>query len=141
MTSDSSRFLRSFVLSLWFLGNLAAVAAAFRVKGSNNDGLWNERGASIKLRILPFFWQTWRFRLALIVLALAALVAIHRLRVSRLLQIERLRTRIAGDLHDDLSSELSGIALAPLETIWLREMRVRTWHSSRSGSGFHPPRW
>nr|MEC4316435.1 two-component regulator propeller domain-containing protein [Thiotrichaceae bacterium] len=31
----------------------------FRVKASNNDGIWNETGTSIKIRILPAPWQTW----------------------------------------------------------------------------------
>ncbi|MCP5051119.1 MAG: histidine kinase, partial [bacterium] len=31
----------------------------FRVKGSNNDGVWNETGASLKIIIKPPFWQTW----------------------------------------------------------------------------------
>jgi hypothetical protein len=30
----------------------------FRVKGSNNDGYWNEKGASIKVIILPPWWRT-----------------------------------------------------------------------------------
>ena len=33
----------------------------FRVKGSNNDGKWNETGASIKIIIMPPFWKTWYF--------------------------------------------------------------------------------
>jgi serine/threonine protein kinase/ligand-binding sensor domain-containing protein len=31
----------------------------FRVKGSNNDGLWNDKGTAIKIRIVPPFWKTW----------------------------------------------------------------------------------
>ncbi|WP_031527355.1 hybrid sensor histidine kinase/response regulator [Dyadobacter crusticola] len=34
----------------------------FRVKASNNDGVWNETGTSIRLHIIPPFWQTWWFR-------------------------------------------------------------------------------
>jgi signal transduction histidine kinase/ligand-binding sensor domain-containing protein/CheY-like chemotaxis protein len=34
----------------------------FRVKGSNNDGLWNEAGAAIKVKIKPPYWMTWWFR-------------------------------------------------------------------------------
>ena len=34
----------------------------FRVKGSNNDGVWNEQGAAINIIITPPFWQTWWFR-------------------------------------------------------------------------------
>jgi len=31
----------------------------FRVQGSNNDGVWNEKGASLTINILPPWWQTW----------------------------------------------------------------------------------
>ena len=43
--------------------NLAPGSYTFRVKASNNDGVWNEEGASIRLRITPPFWKTWWFRL------------------------------------------------------------------------------
>ncbi len=32
-----------------------------RIKGSNNDGLWNEQGISLKITVVPPFWQTWWF--------------------------------------------------------------------------------
>jgi len=44
----------------------------FRVKASNNDGIWNEEGISIKISITPPFWQTWWFR-SVAVLALLGL--------------------------------------------------------------------
>lgn len=45
----------------------------FRIKAANNDGLWNERGASVLLIVQPFFWQTLWFRvLAIGTVALAA---------------------------------------------------------------------
>ena len=34
----------------------------FRVKASNNDGIWNEKGVSLKIKITPPFWQTLWFR-------------------------------------------------------------------------------
>lgn len=84
----------------------------FRVRGSNDDGVWNLEGASLPLTVHPAFWETSWFR-ALAVLALAGMLyALHRYRLARMLEMERLRVRIAGDLHDDLSSDLSGIALA-----------------------------
>jgi signal transduction histidine kinase len=83
----------------------------FRVRGANNDGVWNTRGAALAVTVLPPFWQTWPFRALLAAAALALLTAAYRARVRRLLELERLRLRIAGDLHDDLSSDLSGIAL------------------------------
>jgi len=84
----------------------------FRVRASNNDGVWNETGPSLPVVLRPAFWQTWWFRL-LVLAAIAALLAwAYRFRVRRLIELERVRLRIAGDLHDQLGSELSGIALA-----------------------------
>lgn len=34
----------------------------FRVKASNNDGLWNEKGTAVRIIITPPFWATWWFR-------------------------------------------------------------------------------
>jgi len=39
----------------------------FRVKACNNDGVWNEAGTSLKVIILPPFWKTWWFRLAIVI--------------------------------------------------------------------------
>ncbi len=53
--------------------NLDAGTYTFRVKASNNDGIWNEEGTSIIIRVLPPFWETWWFRglLALIIAGVA----------------------------------------------------------------------
>ncbi len=84
----------------------------FQVKGSNNDGVWNNWGIELPVHIRPSFWQSWWGRGLLILFGLSALAGIHRARMARLLEVERLRWRIADDLHDDLSSDVSGIALA-----------------------------
>lgn len=39
--------------------NLDAGNYTFRVKASNNDGVWNEQGAFVKIKILPAPWKTW----------------------------------------------------------------------------------
>ncbi len=44
----------------------------FRVKGSNNDNVWNEEGVALKIVITPPFWRTWWFY----ILALAAIVSL-----------------------------------------------------------------
>jgi len=84
----------------------------FRVKGSNADGVWNEAGLALPVSIAPPFWQTWWFRILALAAASGLLIAAYRYRVERLLELERLRLRIASDLHDDISSDLSGIAVA-----------------------------
>ncbi len=55
----------------------------FQVKGSNNDGVWNDTGASIKLFIHPPFWQTWWFRFAVILGILAGIFVLYSWRVRK----------------------------------------------------------
>jgi DNA-binding NtrC family response regulator/ligand-binding sensor domain-containing protein len=55
----------------------------FRVKGSNNEGVWNEEGASIKIIITPPFWQRWWFRTAVVFFILASILTWHLNRIKR----------------------------------------------------------
>lgn len=54
--------------------NLPGGTYVLRLKGSNNDGVWNENGQSIKITVVPPFWETWTFRI-LAVLAVIGLGA------------------------------------------------------------------
>jgi signal transduction histidine kinase len=91
--------------------NLSPGSYVFRVKASNNDGVWNEQGAFVKITILPPWWMTWWFR-TLVVLAVIGLIFLTmRLRIRRAVAQERIRWQIASDLHDDVGSSLSSIAL------------------------------
>ena len=56
----------------------------FRVKGSNNSGLWNETGTSLQITILPPWWATWWFRIILISAIILFFVIILILRVRQL---------------------------------------------------------
>jgi len=84
----------------------------FRVQGSNSHGAWNKDGRAISIIITPPFWATWWFRSLTCIVAVGILAAAYKYRVHKLLELERMRLRIAGDLHDELGSNLSGIALA-----------------------------
>jgi hypothetical protein len=50
--------------------NLNPGTYTFRVKAANNDGLWNEEGASIRVTIRPPFWESWWFKVLGVVLLL-----------------------------------------------------------------------
>lgn len=91
--------------------NLDPGTYTFRVKGTNNDGIWNEKGTSIRMVIHPPFWRTWWFRLLIFIAVVGVLWTFYRLWEKRLLEIERLRVRIAGDLHDDVGATLTKISL------------------------------
>jgi len=91
--------------------NLDPGTYVFKVKGSNSDGVWNEQGAAIRIIITPPFWESWWFRLLAAVAFVGILAAIYQYRVSHLLAVERLRVRIASDLHDDIGATLTKISL------------------------------
>jgi two-component system sensor histidine kinase ChiS len=55
----------------------------FRVKGSNNDGVWNDVGTSVKLIITPPFWSTWWFRVLMGLAVLGMFFVMYKLRVRR----------------------------------------------------------
>jgi signal transduction histidine kinase/ligand-binding sensor domain-containing protein len=64
--------------------NLPGGTYTLRIKGSNNDELWNEEGTSIQITIVPPFWQTWWFW-GIVALALAGgAFGGYRLRVRSL---------------------------------------------------------
>ncbi|HSQ75048.1 MAG TPA: ATP-binding protein, partial [Bacteroidota bacterium] len=92
-----------------------------RVRGSNNDGIWNEQGTTLAITIVPPYWRTWWFRILAIAAIAGILFLMYRYRVNKLLEIERIRTSIATDLHDDIGSTLTEIAL--YSDVGLRELR------------------
>ncbi|MEK9138010.1 MAG: triple tyrosine motif-containing protein, partial [Bacteroidota bacterium] len=92
--------------------NLDPATYVMRVKGSNSDGVWNEVGASITLTVTPPFWLASWFKISVALTILGMVIFLYNWRVDKLLEIERTRIRIARDLHDELGSNLSGIALA-----------------------------
>ncbi|HYL99942.1 MAG TPA: sigma 54-interacting transcriptional regulator, partial [Blastocatellia bacterium] len=66
--------------------NIPPGAYSFRVAASNDEGVWNEEGAAIKLNLPPHFYETrWFYAIGALLLALAA-VGGYRLRVRRLLR-------------------------------------------------------
>ena len=91
--------------------NMSPGEYLLKVRASNNDGIWNHEPLSIALIISPPLWETAWFRGLVFVLVCATAAVLYRLKRSRMRRLELLRIRIADDLHDDIGSELSSIAL------------------------------
>ncbi len=61
--------------------NLPGGQYTLRLKGSNNDGVWNEDGISLTVTIVPPFWGTWWFRGLVILVVMGGAIGGYRLRV------------------------------------------------------------
>lgn len=82
-----------------------------KVKGTDSRG--NEAASilSIPITVRQIFYKEWWF-LALTMLAVITIMySIFRYRFQQALAMERLRTKISSDLHDDVGSLLSGLAM------------------------------
>jgi signal transduction histidine kinase/ligand-binding sensor domain-containing protein len=105
-----------------FYTNLDPGEYTFRVKASNNDGVWNDEGLTVRLTIVPPFWMTWWFRglaaIGLLGIAGGAIRYVElrkiKARLARLEQeraMERERTRISQDMHDELGANLTSLSM------------------------------
>ncbi|MEO8336525.1 MAG: two-component regulator propeller domain-containing protein [bacterium] len=112
----------------------------FRVVAANEDGVWNDEGATMDIEIPPTFAQTnWFIALC----ALAAMVAIWMLFVIRHRQVARAiqarfavtleeRTRIARELHDTLLQNFTGVTL---QLYAVQSMLTARSHEASAGLG------
>ncbi len=87
----------------------------FRVIARNNDGLWNETGASLSFRLEPHFYQTiWFYVLAALGM-MAAGYLVYRWRVreveSRFNAVLQERNRIGREIHDTLAQGIVGVSV------------------------------
>ncbi len=63
--------------------NLDPGKYTFQVKASNNNGIWNEVPASIKIVIVPPWWMTWWFRIIAVLLVIISLIAFYLYRINQ----------------------------------------------------------
>ncbi len=79
-------------------------AYIFKVKGSNNDGVWNEAGTSIKVIILPPWWKTWWAYVLYTLVVLSIFITSTRFYLNR----QRLRQKLV--LESEHAEKLEEVA-------------------------------
>lgn len=90
---------------------LASGSYRFLVRAINHEGVMSTEAAVFEFNILRPLWQRWWFlMLASMMIGLVG-YTIYRYRISHLLKVERIRTRIATDLHDDIGANLTRISI------------------------------
>jgi signal transduction histidine kinase/ligand-binding sensor domain-containing protein len=102
-----------------FYSDLRPGKYRFRVIACNNDGVWNEEGATLDFSVAPAWYQTIWFRVSCVGGFVLLLWALYQLRLQQLerqfgMQVEARvneRTRIARELHDTLLQSFQGLML------------------------------
>jgi signal transduction histidine kinase/ligand-binding sensor domain-containing protein len=101
--------------------NIESGEYVFKVRGTNNDGIWCEKPAELKVRISPPFWDTWWFKSAGVMTSALAAATAYRSKMKRMQKEKNLqddfsrrlmesqeseRQRIASDLHDTIAHDI-----------------------------------
>jgi signal transduction histidine kinase len=105
-----------------YYNNLAPGTYHFQVSACNQDGVWNEAGATLTVVLLPHYWQSIRFRVLMGVAILggacgSVLYATRRRMLKKVIMleqqqaVEKERGRIAKDMHDQIGAGLTQIGL------------------------------
>jgi signal transduction histidine kinase len=81
------------------------------LRAINNDGAVTEPPTSVELFVATPVWRRWWSLILMGMTVSTGLYVAHRWRMSYLLELERVRTRIATDLHDDVGASLSQVAI------------------------------
>lgn len=125
--------------------NLPGGDYVLRLKGSNNDGVWNEYGQSISITVVPPFWETWTFRILAVLAAIGLGAGAYTIRVRsirlqnlHLEQIVRERTSALQKRTTEMEALYSGdekiIRSVTLDQVFraIVEVAVQMLHADRS---------
>lgn len=100
--------------------NLNNGSYVLRVTGSNADGVWNEEGISMEIRVLPPFWKSWYAILLYVVLLSSLLFALRYLILSR----ERMKVEL--EKERDEAQRVHELDMAKLKFITNISHELRT---------------
>jgi two-component system sensor histidine kinase ChiS len=83
--------------------NLDPGEYVFRVRGSNNDGIWNNEGAAIKITIIPPWWETWWFRVFVIMAVSVLIISVYRIRTRAI----KKRSQQLQEINEALNRQIA----------------------------------
>lgn len=83
----------------------------FIVQAQNENGAWSKTPATYSFNIQSPFWNTWWFISLVALIAVVIIYMLYQYRINQLLKMEKLRSKISTDLHDEIGSTLSSISI------------------------------
>ncbi len=92
--------------------NLTPGEYIFKFTACNSEGIWNETPRVLKIQIVPPFWRRWWFQVSVALAALTLVGYIVWLRLSKVIELQRVRLKLYENLHDDIGSRLTAIVLS-----------------------------
>jgi signal transduction histidine kinase/ligand-binding sensor domain-containing protein len=91
--------------------NLPPGDYVLEVKATNSDGILGENIHRLAIHIRPPFWRTWWFYLLCAMFVSGLIWGWMQYRLQQAVKMERLRVKISSDLHDEVGTLLSGLAM------------------------------
>lgn len=82
-----------------------------KIKAIDINGNESKAGLIIPIVVNPIFYKTWWFILLMILCIAGIIYSVFQYRLHQVMEMERLRTKISSDLHDDVGSMLTGLAM------------------------------
>ena len=100
----------------------------FKVRCQNDQGIFCKNITSVPILIHHPYWQTWWFRCIYFTFIVAIAFLIYKMRIKQLLAVEKIRHRVARDLHDDMGSTLSTINILSM----MAKNKIKVDHAKAS---------
>jgi signal transduction histidine kinase/ligand-binding sensor domain-containing protein len=91
--------------------NLPAGSYVLKIRGTDRNLNVSSKEFALVLRVNQYFYKKAWFIALCIVVVLLAIYLFHHIRLRQVIEMERLRTKISSDLHDDVGGLLSGLAM------------------------------
>ncbi|ELR71416.1 hypothetical protein C900_02757 [Fulvivirga imtechensis AK7] len=108
--------------------NLDPGEYVFRVKGSNNDNIWNEKGIMLSLTVTPPFWRTWWFYIICAISAGSMFYGLIKFRERGLKRDKQALQRSIDEAYAEVENQKRAIAEQrekEKERIWTDQGMVR----------------
>jgi streptogramin lyase/two-component sensor histidine kinase len=91
--------------------NLPAGDYLLHIKGADATGNWSQKALTIPIHVNPPWYKTWAFIIIAVLSSIIGLYLLFQYRLNQRLEMERVRTKLSSDLHDEVSGLLASIAM------------------------------